>query len=273
MPRGNGFSRRDFFRNTAFVGTGMWVGSTGTLAAGEPAAFTPVDKAAVESRTSPSMKLPDLRPARWLWYPSQRCLANTVVLFRREIELTAQPVRATGWILGSSRYLLFANGRRIQFGPAPSDPRFEEIDPMDLTQTLRAGRNVVGAQVLYYGHGEGTWPAGAPGFLFCLDLDMPDGTRQRIVSDDRWQTHLARAWRPGQYKRWYLRAFQEEFDARLYPYGWTEAGFAPNEDWLPARVLGGAADKPAIAAGYGDYAQDVGAPKAAPNCVPEASRF
>lgn len=259
MPHNSEFSRRDFFRNTAVVGTGVWVGAAES-AAGESTTFTPVDPAAVKSHTNPSMKLPDLRPARWLWYPSQRCLANTMVLFRREIDLVAPPVRATGWILGSSRYLLYANGRRIQFGPAPCDPRFEEIDPMDLTQTLRAGRNVVGAQVLYYGHGEGTWPAGGPGFLFCLDLEMPDGTRQRIVSDDNWQTHLARAWKPGQYKRWYLRAFQEEFDAKLYPYGWTEPGFVPNQDWLAAQALGGAADKPAISAGYGDYAQDVGAP-------------
>ena len=46
-----------------------------------------------------------------------------MVLFRREIELPAKPRLAGGWVLGSSRYLLFANGRRIQFGPAPCDPR------------------------------------------------------------------------------------------------------------------------------------------------------
>ena len=35
-----------------------------------------------------------------------------------------------------------------------------------------------------------------------------------------WDCFLAKSWRPGQYKRWFLRSLQEEFDARLYPYGW-----------------------------------------------------
>jgi hypothetical protein len=51
---------------------------------------------------------------------------------------------------------------------------------------------VLGSQVLYYGHGDGTWPAGKPGFLFCLDIEMPDGTKQRVVSDGQWQ-RFARA--------------------------------------------------------------------------------
>ncbi len=256
-----GVSRREFFRNTALVGTGMWMTGARAGAGRELDVFTPPDAATVERHAGSAPKLPDLRPARWLWYPSERCLANTMVLFRRELDMPAKPKHATGWVLGSSRYLLFANGRRIQFGPAPCDPRFEEIDPMDLTDALREGSNVLGVQVLYYGHGEGTWPAGKPGFLFCLDLEMPDGTRQRVVSDGQWRAHLARAWRPGQYKRWYLRAFQEEFDARLYPRGWAAPGFVANADWLSAMVLDGSADKPAIAAGYGDYAQDVGAPQ------------
>lgn len=253
-----GVSRRDFFRNGAVLGAGMWIEGAKAKAAGETDVFV---APAIANDASQSAKLPDLRPARWLWYPSERCLANTMVLFRRELDLPAKPKRATGWVLGSSRYLLFANDRRIQFGPAPCDPRFEEIDPVDLTDVLQAGSNVIGCQVLYYGHGDGTWPAGKPGFLFCLDLEMPDGTTQRVVSDGQWQSHLARAWPPGQYKRWYLRAFQEEFDARLYPYGWAAPRFAVNRDWLGPRILDGPADKPAIAAGYGDYAQDIGAPR------------
>ncbi len=204
--------------------------------------------------------LPDLTPARWLWYPSERCLANTVVLFRRALALSSKPVRARGWILGSSRYRLFVNGRRIQFGPAPSDPRFEEADPVDLTSVLKSGPNVIGAEVLYYGHGEGTWPAGKPGFLFWLETETADGQKQRVVSDDSWRCHMARAWRPGQYKRWYLRAFQEEFDARRYPHGWTLPDFKLNEDWLPPRLLIGSSQASSLATDYSDYALDVGAP-------------
>jgi hypothetical protein len=128
-------------------------------------------------------RLPDLEPARWIWYPSKRCLANTFVLFRKCLDLPEKPVKAAGWIVADSRYLLRVNGKRIQWGPAPSDPRWVEADPVDLTEALQKGANALAAQVLYYGHGDGTWPIGKPGFLFFLKVEMSDGTTQEIVSD------------------------------------------------------------------------------------------
>jgi len=62
-PEDRGVSRRDFFRNTALVGTGMWVAGAEAGAAGEPGAFTPPDTAAMEKRAGPLMRLPDLHPA------------------------------------------------------------------------------------------------------------------------------------------------------------------------------------------------------------------
>ncbi|MFK7846899.1 MAG: alpha-L-rhamnosidase N-terminal domain-containing protein, partial [Rhodothermales bacterium] len=182
----------------------------------------------------------DLAPAQWIWYPANRVLQNTVVLFRKRLYLNKKPVSAKGWILGDSRYRLFVNKQRQQWGPAPSDPRWSEADPLDLTDTLGEGVNIIGAEVLYYGQGDGTWPIGKAGFIFYLDITFENGESQRIVSDNSWQTQLARSWRPGQFKRWYLRAFQEEFDARLYPHGWLEAAYQPDDNWLTAKDLQGA---------------------------------
>lgn len=202
-------------------------------------------------------RLPDLRPARWLWYPSGRCLPNTFVLFRREIELRGKPKRAAGWIAAESRYKLEVNGQRIQWGPPPADPRFAEADPLDLTDVLEKGRNAIGAAVLFYGHGDGTAPFGKPGFLFWLAIEHDDGSTEKMVSDSSWKAHLARAWRPGQYKRWYLRALQEEFDARLYPHNWTTPGFSPNSEWAAAMELQGSPNKPALSTNYYEYVHDI----------------
>jgi alpha-L-rhamnosidase len=253
-------TRRDFCKGTVLAG-GAILAADGSAAENSPPAvtFSAPDQTRLQQRAGESVLLPDLKPARWIWYPSERCLAGTMVLFRRGFDLAARPRRATGWVIGSSRYLFFANERRIQFGPAPCDPRYEEIDPIDLTNLLQVGRNVIGAQVLYYGHGDGTWPAGKPGFLCRLEIEQNDGRVQVIGSDDSWQAHLARAWRPGQYKRWFLRAFQEEFDARLYPVGWARPDFSQNQDWRPSLVLDCPPDKPSIASTYGDYALDIGA--------------
>jgi hypothetical protein len=203
--------------------------------------------------------LPDLEPARWIWYPSGRCLQNTFVLFRRTLDLEAAPRKAAGWICADSRYLLRVNGRRVQWGPAPADPRWMEADPVDLAALLRPGRNVLAATVLYYGQGDGTWPCGKPGFLFRLEIERDDGRLETVVSDAGWRAHLCRAWPAGHYKRWYLRSLQEEFDARLYPHGWDEPAFKPGPDWLPAMVLAGSPNKPSVCTDYYEYQTDIGA--------------
>ncbi len=252
-------NRRDFLRTSATTS-----GSALLLSSGSPDAHAAATAGGgaplleIPERPPTSLqRLPELSPAKWIWFPCGRCLANTFVLFRRTLTLRAKPRRATGWIVADSRYQLDVNGRRIQWGPAPCDPRWAEADPIDLTSVLQAGENVLGATVLFYGHGEGTWPIGKPGFLCWLELEHADGTTEKIVSNDTWQSLLCRAWRPGQYRRWFLRALQEEFDARLYPYGWTTADYAPGAEWLPAMVLEGAPNKPALATKFSEYASGI----------------
>jgi len=195
----------------------------------------------------------DLSPARWIWLPSQRTLANTFVLFRRDIRVVSGVKRACGWMTADSRYRLTVNGARVQWGPAPSDPRWPDADPIDVTAYLNEGVNTLGIEVLYYGHGDGTWVAGKPGLLFTLLVEEVDGTATRIVSDSGWDCLLDRAHPPGQYKRWYLRALQEDFDARKHPSGWDTPGFARTEEWLPAMEIQGSASLPSIATHYDDY--------------------
>ena len=190
----------------------------------------------------------DLAPARWIWLPSGRCLPNTFVLFRKEFTLVAKPSSAVAWITADSRYRLTVNGVRVQWGPAPCDPRQLDVDPAEVLPHLRPGRNVIGVQVLYYGHGDGAWAGGMPGLIFHASLDTPDGAPQAILTDKSWMCRVDRAHRPGAYKRWYLRSLQEEFDARKHPHGWDTAEFQTDTSWMPAEVLKCASDKPACSA-------------------------
>lgn len=247
-------TRREFLGVTATSGAALL--ATGVANRAVAAASAGADQSA--STASARLKLPDLSPARWIWFPSGRTLQNTFVLFRRELDLAARPRRATGWIAADSRYRLEINGERSQWGPPPCDPRWAEADPLDLTTALRQGKNVLGATVLFYGQGDGTWPIGKPGFLFWLEIEHADGRIEKIVSDATWQATVCRAWRPGQFKRWYLRALQEDFDARVYPYNWSTPDFSPSKEWIPAMALQGSPNKPALSAGYYEYMLDVG---------------
>jgi len=245
--------RRDFIKSSALAGGAVLSpGGTQAVASEEKSGL----QAAIPIFPPPQNSLPDLRSARWIWYPSERTLQNTMVLFRRQLELREKARRAQGWIAADSRYRLEVNGQRVQWGPAPCDPRWLEADPMDLAQLLQAGANTLGVQVLYYGQGDGTWPLGKCGFLFWLEVEAAGGEKQLIVSDETWRAFLARAWKPGHYKRWYLRSLQEEFDARLYPEGWSAPFFTPDENWLPAMPLECPPNKPSICSEYPEYMLD-----------------
>lgn len=250
-------NRRDFLKTSVVTGGSMLAGAPPPAPA-QQTTLPPASSFAPNMATRfAANRLPDLRPAEWIWYPSARCLANTFILFRRTLSLAQKLRRATGWIVADSRYRLEVNGQRIQWGPAPSDPRWPEADPIDLTDALQAGENVIGATVLFYGHGDGTWPFGKPGFLFWLELEHVDGRKELIGSDAEWRALLCRAWKPGQYKRWFLRALQEEFDARLYPEGWSQPGFIPDSHWLSAMPRGGSPNAPALLTKGSEYSLDI----------------
>ena len=196
---------------------------------------------------------PDMRPAKWIWLPSQRTLCNTFVLFRKVFEIDGEVTNANGWITADSRYNLTVNGRLVQRGPAPSDPRWPDVDPFDITGYLKPGKNVLGITVLYYGLGDGTWVMGKPGLLFKLDIEYNDGRSQKIVSDETWSARVDRSHRPGQYKRWYLRCLQEEFDARLYPWGWNTINYIEGAEWIACMIMDCPPDKPVLCSTYRDY--------------------
>lgn len=194
----------------------------------------------------------DLSPAKWIWYPAGRTLQNTFVLFRKDIVLDKKPHKAIGWILADSRYRLFVNGKRIQWGPAPSDPRWQEADPIDLTAFLTEGKNVIAVEVCFFGSGDGTHPMGKPGFILNLDIDQ-----EKLVTDASWDCFLAKSWRPGQYKRWFLRSLQEEFDARLYPYGWDTPDFKPDENWVKAILVSQDGKEPSVCNSSSEYIWEI----------------
>ena len=105
-------------------------------------------------------------------------------------------------------------------------------------------------EVLYYGIGEGTWAAGKPGLLFHAVIETPPGDPLRIVSDNSWQCTVDRAHPPAQPKRWFLRALQEEFDARQHPQNWDTPEFTPDERWVAAMLLSCPPDKPPSCSSY-----------------------
>lgn len=190
-----------------------------------------------------------LRPGKWIWYPSQRTLPNTFVLFRQEFFLNEKPTMADGYIAADSRYELYVNGRRVQWGPAPCDPRCEEADPANILPYLQKGKNVLAVKVLFFAVSEGTWVAGNPGLLYQFRIHTPNLSME-LVSDENVLCAVDFGHRPGQHQRWYLRAMQEEYDARRAEDDWNQISFSPGKMWKAAMIVGEDGSRPSI---YNEY--------------------
>ena len=263
-PDSAGIPRREFLKSSGLVALSAAVAPAAVAAEAansSEAPGVPVTPFPVKPFESAPGDTLDLSPAKWLWYPGDRTLPNTFVLFRRVLRLNAKPKKATGWVIGESRYQLEVNGKRIQWGPAPNDPRWPEVDPMDLTEALTPGENVLGAIVLYFGQGDSTCPMSRAGFIFKLEIEYGDGSLETVVSDGSWRCHLSQAWQPGHHRMFFMRALQEEFDARLHPQGWNEKGFVENEDWLEPYLQPCPANLPIFAEPGGDVMTGIHGPK------------
>lgn len=193
-----------------------------------------------------------IAPAKWIWLPSERTLPCTFVLFRKEFDLERIPKSARGWIAADSRYVLYVNGTRVQFGPAPHDPRHAEADPVDIRPYLRIGKNVIGVHVLFYGQGDGTWPTGKPGLLFRVNLG-----REVIATDKTWKCCVDRGHKPGGAKRWFLRALQEDFNTANFTHRWNEHNFEIDRYWYDAMELEVSSTATPFVGIYKSYNEDI----------------
>jgi alpha-L-rhamnosidase len=136
----------------------------------------------------------------------------------------------------------------VQWGPAPFDPRWPEADPVNIARYLHPGKNVIAVQVLFYGAGDGTSPMGKAGLL--CNLKIGD---ENIISDSTWQSCLPKSWPAGQYKRFFLRSLQEEFDARMFPFGWNKESYTATADWLSSHQSETSAAQPSISTDIPNY--------------------
>jgi alpha-L-rhamnosidase len=177
--------------------------------------------------------------AHWITHPSAPKSDYGVYLFRRVLELPEKPGRFVVHVTGDARYQLWVNGRSVSRGPQASDPAEWRYESVDLAPWLRAGTNVIAAQVRGYGD---LAPFASMGQRTAFLLQGDTAAERIADTGPAWKVLRAESYAPFQADRAALRTFivvgpGDRFDAAKHPWGWQQPGFA-DDGWSAPRVLG-----------------------------------
>lgn len=176
--------------------------------------------------------------------PGTNPLANKTVLVRKEFPVEAGLKRAVVHASGLGGYTMSINGHSVgdrRLSPGWTDATQQVLyDTFDVTDLLTQGANAIGmtlASSMYsVSDPDGRYTKFIGRFrpllaIAQLRLEYADGRVEVLGTDETWQT------RPGPVT--YSHVYGgEDYDARLEPEGWSEAGFT-GSGWKAVAVTDG----------------------------------
>ena len=148
----------------------------------------------------------------------------TARYFRRSFFLEAVPRHLPARVSADSRYRLFLNGRPVGRGPLKGEPSHYFYETCDLGPLLKRGRNILSAEVRWYGKHAPVSVVSTmrPGFLFEAEgrpeLDTPgkwevlDSGAVRADTESRISNAMS------------FLGHMEMVDGRKLPRGWPRPG-------------------------------------------------
>jgi len=161
-------------------------------------------------------------------------------LLRKEFELDQPARRARAFVCGLGLYELRINGKKVGdevLATPRTDFRKRVLyTTFDVASHLKTGANAVGlmlgngwynGQKKYWGW-QMQW-YGSPRAILQVEIELEDGSRRRIVTDDSWQG----AWSPITFNCIYDG---ESYDGRLEQDGWDRPGFDASA-WRPVHAV------------------------------------
>lgn len=170
----------------------------------------------------------------WWWLPVKSEAKWHHVLFRKTIDLTAQPVKVPLAISADAMYRLHVNAQLVTQGPARSMPDCATVDELDVARWLKPGKNVVAVEVV--ARPSGSWDAGyisqVQGLFFSIDLSQCPGAKEsglRCLEPRAYDDTAPILGNRG--------VPVEVFDARKLDPAWQLASF-DDAGWAEARDLG-----------------------------------
>ncbi len=188
--------------------------------------------------------------ARWCWTKKHLSRPwNYYAYFRRVVELSERPLRASVRISADARYTLYVNGRRVHFGPARSFPEHQSYDTLDIAQHLAAGVNTI--CIIAHQFGVPTFQSMYRDLsgLIVDGVIEAGGAAVPVHTPEGWVCREAKAWRKDVARLSVQLGFQEHFDANADPHDWMSPQYVASEEqgWGKPFVIGPAGAFPWVA--------------------------
>lgn len=164
--------------------------------------------------------------------------AVPVPFLRKSFELPGEIISARLYVTALGLYECWLNGVRVGediFAPGWTDYyKRVRYGVYDVTELLHEGENALGAilgdgwAVGFVGLGQRQHYYNQPRLLAQLELTLPDGTRDYIVSDESWTHQFGPLIESDMF-------MGEAYDARLELPGWDKPDYDA-QSWLPVKV-------------------------------------
>ena len=204
------------------------------------------------------------RNTNWIWteeYMAEDRQRPVMILFRKKVELPGKPVRAKLQMTADTRYKLYVNGALVEAGPAKGDSHIWYVDTLDLTEYLRAGINVIAAEVLRYpaegkAGNHSMFRTALPGLYVKGTAESAEGDVTELSADASWKCrrdrnitfpreeerfaplmiHENAAGDPGT-NGWKMPAYDDSTWKKARLYSRSEVSPASSPDWMTPRRI------------------------------------
>jgi alpha-L-rhamnosidase len=180
--------------------------------------------------------------AQWITSPDGPQRDQTVLRFRKVLELAQPPEHFVVHVSADNQFILFVNQQRVGSGPSRSDLAHWRYETYDIATLLRPGRNVLAAVVWNFGV---LTPlaqiSDRTGFVLC-----GEGKAERIAdTGPTWEVEQEKGIQilptPDEVrKQYYVAEPAERIDGTTLDWDWDNAASGSEEQWRRAQVIGNA---------------------------------
>jgi alpha-L-rhamnosidase len=185
----------------------------------------PIDQAILQKRWS----------ASWVTVPNESTDGYGVYLFRKTVELNTKPATFIIHVSADNRYKLFVNEKLVSLGPARGDLSHWNFETVDIAPYLKAGKNIVAAQVW----NEGEWKPEAQ-ISFRTGFILQGGTNNESVvnTNNSWKCMRDSSYAPIRFnaQSYYVAGAGEIRNMAVHPRLWQSENFDDN-NWQKAKQI------------------------------------